>query len=126
MKHLLLAAIWLYRRLLSPYKGFDCATRVATGGESCSAYGRRVIARHGAGKGIGLLRRRLAGCGEVQRRSAYADTLLRRQRGECDVFDACDVCNPLDLVSCDCGNPAKWRKSKLPAHLRVKSRKGRK
>jgi len=125
MKHLLLAAIWLYCRLLSPYKGFACATRVATGGESCSAYGRRVIARHGAGKGIGLLRRRLAGCGEVHRRTAYADTLLRRQRGECHV-DVCDVCTPLDLISCDCGNPATWRKSKLPAHLRVKSRKARK
>jgi len=123
MKHLLLAAIWLYRRLLSPYKGFDCATRVATGGESCSAYGRRVIARHGAGKGIGLLRRRLAGCGEAHRRTAYANTLLRRQRGDCDVAECvCDSCD----VPCDCGNPANWRKSKLPAHLRVKSRKGRK
>lgn len=123
MKHLLLAAIWLYRRLLSPYKGFDCATRVATGGESCSAYGRRVIARYGAGKGIGLLRRRLTGCGEVYRRTAYADTLLRHQRGECDLIDS--DCIPCDIYTCDC-NPAKWRKSKLPAHLRVKSRKGRK
>jgi putative component of membrane protein insertase Oxa1/YidC/SpoIIIJ protein YidD len=124
MKQVLLAAIWLYRRFLSPYKGFACATRVATGGESCSAYGRRVVARFGAGKGIGLLRRRLAGCGEVHRRTAYADTLLRRQRGECGLHD-CDW-TPCDMITCDCGNPATWRKSKQPAHLRVKARKGRK
>jgi uncharacterized protein len=124
MKHVLLAAIWLYRRFVSPYKGFACATRAVTGGDSCSAYGRRVIARYGAAKGIGLLRRRLAGCGDVYRRTAYADTLLRHQRGECGLHD-CD-CAPCDAITCDCGNPATWRKSKLPAHLRVKSRKGRK
>ncbi|MFB9288045.1 hypothetical protein ACFFTM_06740 [Pseudoduganella plicata] len=77
------------------------------------------------GEGHWLAAPPAAGCGEVHQRAAYADTLLRRQRGECHV-DVCDVCNPLDLVTCDCGNPATWRKSKLPAHLRVKSRKGRK
>lgn len=122
MKHLLLAAIWLYRRMLSPYKGFACATRVATGRASCSAYGRRVIARFGAGKGLKLLRRRLADCGEVHQRTAYADTLLRRQRGDCDVVElACDSCD----IPCGCGNPARWRKSKVPAPSRVKPGNGK-
>lgn len=113
MKRLLLAAIWLYRRLVSPYKGFSCAWRVATGGESCSAYGRRVVERHGAVAGMALLRRRMRDCGAVHERSRpLSMPSLHRQRGECDV---CDVCNPLDLVSCDCGNPAKWRKSSLPS-----------
>ena len=54
-----LRAIRAYQRHLSPRKGFCCAHRGATGGDSCSAHGYRVIARCGLRKGLRLLRRRL-------------------------------------------------------------------
>ncbi len=134
MKTLLLAAIRMYRRYLSPYKGFSCAWRVATGGESCSAYGYRVIARHGTKVGIGLLRRRMAACGEQHRRTAAAapprrilSPALRRQRGDCDP-GCCDMpsCGKRHLFSfmadllgnacchgaCELADPHNWRKRK--------------
>jgi putative component of membrane protein insertase Oxa1/YidC/SpoIIIJ protein YidD len=39
VKRLALAAIRGYQRWISPRKGFRCALRTATGGDSCSAYG---------------------------------------------------------------------------------------
>lgn len=63
LQRLVLAAIRLYQRWLSPHKGFVCAYRVYTGRDSCSAYGYRVINRYGALVGLALLRRRLADCG---------------------------------------------------------------
>jgi putative component of membrane protein insertase Oxa1/YidC/SpoIIIJ protein YidD len=116
---LALAAIRFYQRRISPYKGFSCALRVATGGASCSAYGYAVIERFGLVRGLGLLQRRLELCGHVHRRgraSAPQHPRLKYQRGFCDV-PACDgpcdlpchghggclsIDTALDLASCGC------------------------
>ena len=94
---LALAAIRGYQRLISPYKGFSCALRVATGGDSCSAYGYAVIARFGLLRGFGLLQRRFELCGHVHvrlRAVAPPHPRLKYQRGSCDV-PTCD--GPCDL-----------------------------
>ncbi|GAA6619568.1 hypothetical protein NUACC26_053820 [Scytonema sp. NUACC26] len=41
------AAITQYQKHISPHKGFSCAHRILYGGESCSQYIKRVIAREG-------------------------------------------------------------------------------
>nr|WP_081983790.1 membrane protein insertion efficiency factor YidD [Massilia sp. JS1662] len=121
-----LAAIRFYQRFISPYKGFSCALRAATGGASCSAYGHAVIARFGLRRGLGLLDRRLALCGHVHRQmprqsAPVLHPRVRHQQGFCDVpcdchfpcdghhhcggvprhlpcdaFDLCDVCDGCD------------------------------
>ncbi|UQV47483.1 membrane protein insertion efficiency factor YidD [Janthinobacterium lividum] len=111
-KHLALWAIRAYQRFLSPWKGFTCAYRVLTGRDSCSAYGRRVIGRHGLRVGLPLLQRRLRACGERHRQHQALQQLGRRsgrhlaQAGFCD----CDIpspdcqhcsCEPCDLLNCD-------------------------
>jgi putative component of membrane protein insertase Oxa1/YidC/SpoIIIJ protein YidD len=66
-----LAAIRAYQRVLSPRKGFCCALRAVTGGDSCSAYGYRVIARCGLWTGLRLLRRRLDACARQHRLAGW-------------------------------------------------------
>lgn len=121
---LALAAIRFYQRVVSPYKGFFCALRVATGGASCSAYGHAVIARFGLARGLGLLQRRFALCGHVHRRTLPCPPphpRLKYQRGFCDA--PCDLpcdghgdCLSADTIadaaSCatdagDCGRPSR-------------------
>ena len=96
LTRLALLSIRAYQRYLSPVKGFSCALRVATGGDSCSAYGYRVIDRRGIRQGIGLLRRRLKACGNAHRQNiGRAHGPLHAQRGECDL--------PCDYNLCSCG-----------------------
>ncbi|MDB5917022.1 MAG: hypothetical protein JWR40_1256 [Massilia sp.] len=95
-----LRAIRAYQRFLSPRKGFSCALREASGGDGCSAYGHRVIARCGLRKGLRLLRRRLDACGRTHRLRAGP---LSYQQGSCD--PGCGdpgCCNPADVVSGAC------------------------
>ncbi|WP_425254722.1 membrane protein insertion efficiency factor YidD [Janthinobacterium sp. NFX145] len=109
---LALWAIRAYQRYLSPWKGFSCAYRVLTGRDSCSAYGYKVIARHGLRTGLPLLQRRLRACGERHRQYRALHPQARRsgrhlaQAGFCD----CDIptpdchhcsCTPCDLLDCD-------------------------
>lgn len=56
------AAIGVYQRYVSPYKGYCCAWRVHTGGPSCSAWGRRVMGRFGVVVGWALLMRQFRRC----------------------------------------------------------------
>jgi putative component of membrane protein insertase Oxa1/YidC/SpoIIIJ protein YidD len=56
------AAIGVYQRYVSPYKGFCCAHRARTGNASCSQFARRAIERCGLLVGLRLLRRRLVAC----------------------------------------------------------------
>jgi uncharacterized protein len=110
---LALAAIRGYQRHLSPHKGFSCAYRCATGRDSCSAHGYRVIARCGLWNGLALLRRRLRLCGETHRSRARVvpNPLLHYQKGDCIPCDCDGGCVP-DLpfsgktahdCACDCG-----------------------
>jgi len=109
MKRLLLASITAYQRWLSPIKGFSCAYRVHVGGESCSAYGYRVIERYGIGYGLRLIKRRLDKCSRQHRLHTGSrvgqhkthPSKLRSQAGFCDVScDGCDV-GAIGLDSCD-------------------------
>lgn len=100
LRRLALAAIRAYQHHLSPRKGFCCAYRYYTGKASCSALGYRVIRRHGALRGLLLLRRRLGRCGEEFRR--HRSPLMRSaQAGFCDCScdidpgQACDIASSL-------------------------------
>ena len=68
MRAIALPAIQLYKRHLSPYKGFCCAYRSHLGRFSCSTLGFRAIRMYGVIKGIAVLRQRLKRCGVVHRR----------------------------------------------------------
>ncbi|MBE3023147.1 membrane protein insertion efficiency factor YidD [Janthinobacterium sp. BJB1] len=113
-KHLALWAIRAYRRYLSPWKGFSCAYRVLTGRDSCSAYGYKVIVRHGLRPGWALLQRRLRACGERHRQHLALHPQARRsprrqaQAGYCD----CDA--PLLDCACDCADVANMLRCDWP------------
>jgi putative component of membrane protein insertase Oxa1/YidC/SpoIIIJ protein YidD len=119
MRRIALAAIRGYQRWISPHKGYCCALRAITGGDSCSAYGYHVIERFGLRRGLGLLDRRLALCGHVHGRAAPAapatpvrNPWRHKEQGHCDVpcdSPGCDAhgCGSLggdvlDLASCGC------------------------
>jgi uncharacterized protein len=97
MRRAVLAAIRIYQRYLSPYKGFRCAYREHTGRASCSALGYRAVRRHGVFGGLALIDQRTRRCGVAHRRYAASRcTRLHAQRGVCDI--GCDL--PCD-VGCD-------------------------
>jgi putative component of membrane protein insertase Oxa1/YidC/SpoIIIJ protein YidD len=105
LSRLALWAIRLYQRHLSPIKGFSCAYRVATGANSCSQHGYRVIARHGLALGLPLLQRRLRRCGESHRslanRRPVPNPVLHYQRGDCDLLACgCDGVKPPGAGRC--------------------------
>jgi putative component of membrane protein insertase Oxa1/YidC/SpoIIIJ protein YidD len=62
MSTIAVAGIDLYRRYLSPLKGFRCAHHYVHGAGSCSTYGREVYATHGLIDATRLLRVRFAEC----------------------------------------------------------------
>jgi putative component of membrane protein insertase Oxa1/YidC/SpoIIIJ protein YidD len=113
MKILALAAIRGYQRWISPHKGFCCALRAITGGDSCSAYGYQVIARFGLRRGLGLLNRRLELCGHVHRSAAprcpapaVRNPWRHKEQGHCDVScdPSCD--GPCDSHGCGLFEPS--------------------
>lgn len=126
MRELALAAIGVYQRYMSPYKGFCCAWRAHTGGASCSALGARVIRRHGLLAGGVLLRQRMRRCGEVHRHFHPAGPRpLAAQRGDCDLGcdgpgDGCDVCDGCEA----CDGPDRKRKDKPTARKQRDSDRG--
>ena len=136
-RSLLLAAIHVYRRHVSPRKRFACAYRVHVGGCSCSMLGLRAVSRYGAWQGLGVLRLRLREChaaaGELRARRRLGAP--RSQAGfiDCDVpcdgscVDGCSVGDACDLAGCldcsdigDCG----WGSSK-PTETRQARRRRR-
>lgn len=104
MRFLVLSAIRLYQRHISPYKGFCCAYGLHTGRGSCSALGFRAVRRFGAINGLKVLRNRLLLCGVAHRRYGPSRARPHRsQRGDCDL--SCDLpvdggCDMPDLKSC--------------------------
>lgn len=104
MRELALAAIGVYQRYVSPYKGFCCAYRVHTGRAGCSALGARVIRRYGLLAGAVLLRQRLRRCGEVHRQfHPRGQRPLAAQRGDCDLDCTPDCDGPCDNDKRGCG-----------------------
>jgi len=47
VRYALAGAIGGYQRWISPYKGFHCAHWTLHGGESCSAFGKRIVIERG-------------------------------------------------------------------------------
>lgn len=110
-KHLLLWAIRGYQRFLSPHKGFSCAYRVHTGGQSCSHFGYRAIERHGPWLGLKLLRRRLDKCAYQAHLHSPTSRVSRMPHGlmagQAGFVDGCDGCDAPDCGGCDvpdCGS----------------------
>ena len=105
MQTLLLHLIRAYQRRVSPHKGYGCAHRLHRQRASgCSGVGLRAIRRHGAWRGLLMLRQRLQRCAqsarwlrEQRRRQGGGMWVPQAQRGECDLG-----CDPGDLP-CDCG-----------------------
>jgi putative component of membrane protein insertase Oxa1/YidC/SpoIIIJ protein YidD len=63
---LLIQAIRGYQRYISPYKGFHCAYRKATGGFSCSQYAKHVLEEHRFYEAIPKIRQQFRACREAQ------------------------------------------------------------
>lgn len=134
MRRIALLLIRLYKRLLSPNKGFSCAYRAITGRHSCSTFGYRVIDRAGTIMGLRLIRRRLARCSMAYQTLPRREPTLPRPRyqaGHCDLsIGDCQSdhgggghCGPGDFLadcgSCDSKTP---RRPKVGKKLRVQIR----
>lgn len=125
MKALALAGVGAYRRYVSPHKGFACAYRVHRNGLSCSAHAERVIRRFGVVRGLALVQRRLARCGQVHR--LHHGAQRASQRGSCDL--PCDIpCDGsevrglghcLDCADCGCDGDRRGERK----HQRRRERK---
>lgn len=104
MTTLAVGAIGVYRRYLSPWKGFRCAHAALHGRASCSDFGLRVYERHAFATATALMRRRFAAC-----RQAYLSLMAgSRSEGEAEEKErqrhrqsAIDwTCTGIDV--CDC------------------------
>lgn len=83
-----IAAIAGYQRHLSPHKGFSCAHRIVYGGDSCSQYIKRAIAKQGLITAIRLSQQRFADCkASHEVFKAEKKTPRRRDRHHCDCYD---------------------------------------
>ena len=74
-RYLGVAIISGYQKFISPHKGFRCAHRVLYGGESCSAYIKRIAAESGVIPALRSLKPRFAEC-----RCAYETIKANRQQ----------------------------------------------
>ncbi|MEH1965424.1 membrane protein insertion efficiency factor YidD [Nostoc sp.] len=125
------AAITGYQKHISPHKGFACAHRILYGGESCSQYIKRVVAKEGLKAAFVYSRERFQACKQANQilRSQIenseestqeeADMQQRQQASQkvtqkssfissnnTDCFDCADLgCNCAEMVSMtpDCG-----------------------
>lgn len=100
MRKILLVLIRLYKRFISPHKGFVCAYRVHTGRCSCSSLGYRAIKLRGVISGLAILRKRTYLCGLAHRSQIPAARPLPAQRGDCD--PGCDAPCDLNYAPSDC------------------------
>lgn len=104
IEDLAVMAIRLYRRYLSPYKGYRCAHGMLHGGDTCSGFGLRAYRRFPFATAHAVLRRRIEKC-----REAYlvlmsrAEERRRRRRESGKPNHVLDSCGPgdCDLGPCD-------------------------
>lgn len=101
MSALAIEAIGLYRRHLSPRKGFRCAHHALHNRGSCSDFGLRVYGRLSFLEATVLMVRRLRDC-----RSAYvvmmglAQTRTRSERSQRVHKRDARACDTLDAINC--------------------------
>ncbi|MBF2099265.1 MAG: membrane protein insertion efficiency factor YidD [Gloeomargaritaceae cyanobacterium C42_A2020_066] len=65
LRSLLTSSINLYQQYLSPLKGFRCAHAVRYGGETCSAYIKRVLSEKSLVMALKLALARFQACGQA-------------------------------------------------------------
>lgn len=127
MNAIAVSAIHLYRRHISPRKGFRCAHHVLHGCGSCSDFGLQVFARRPFAQAFVMQRRRFQECVQAKQvlilaaiaaaegGDKQAPDQENQQQGEqgqkpqgskwCHWSDACnipssvDICSGLDLCS---------------------------
>lgn len=97
MKAVILFSIDLYKRYLSPYKGFSCAHAWVHGGDSCSTHIRTIVAEEGIWHGYRKIRQRFRACRAAYLSISDAERDKRKKRKQSSDRDC--QCN-----SCDC-NP---------------------
>jgi putative component of membrane protein insertase Oxa1/YidC/SpoIIIJ protein YidD len=78
------AGIDLYRRYLSPLKGFNCAHHYVHNAGSCSTYGRHIYATHRFLEATRLLRQRFVECKQASQRLKRTAVWHASQEGETD------------------------------------------
>ncbi len=109
LRYLAIAIISVYQRYISPYKGFRCAYRYATGRSSCSEYARRITLRIGVVALWKALPKQFARCRLAYERlmsTASGDSeKSRRKREKRRWWENCD-CHPCDLIPHRCDGPA--------------------
>ena len=124
---LLLGAIAIYQRLVSPRKGYRCAYGVLHGGAGCSGAVRDAIQAHGWRRARRVARSRFRDCklaaqvlraqsGMIANSTSSRNRRRRREASDCacdsglsSCFDFAFDCGPadkgcIDCNSCDC-NP---------------------
>lgn len=62
VRYAVAGAIGGYQRWISPYKGFHCAHWTLHGGESCSAFGKRIVLERGLPGFFRGMQERFADC----------------------------------------------------------------
>lgn len=105
---LAIAAIVVYQRYLSPYKGFCCAHRVRHGGPSCSEYARQIILSAGWRRSLAAFRARLRACRAAAIQLAADQDEQQRKKRRRDAAldclpDACPVLPDTCPDRCDSG-----------------------
>ncbi len=101
---LVLAAIAVYQRRISPHKGYGCAYRLKHGGSGCSGVGRRLIRRYGLLKGWRVLQKRFERC-RAENLRRRAGGMAYHQRGDC-VPDIADCAPDVLHLPETCGDSA--------------------
>ena len=101
MSTMAVGAIGLYRRHISPRKGFRCAHGVLHHRGSCSDFGLRVYERYSLGRATALMLRRFAAC------RAACQTLLAMAAEATPTDEKSNpprrsdlACNALDVANC--------------------------
>jgi len=90
-----------YQKYISPHKGFSCAHRLLYGGESCSAYLKRIIQQQGLNAAWQLAPQRFARCRQanltLRSSSTAPDTDKRKEEQEKQRKELA-----LDCLECGC------------------------
>lgn len=93
---LVLNAIRIYQRWLSPHKGFRCAHAALHGGESCSAAVARLVRNEGLLEGRTHIAERLAACRAAHDALRSGSLLALGGGGRLQVRGVC-CCGPLPM-----------------------------
>jgi len=98
-----LVAINGYQKYISPYKGFSCAHRVATGEVSCSEFVKQAISKNGFFSSVQIILDRFTEC----KKSAIYLNENRAKKDEKKDSKSNKSCTAGDVIAClptSCGD----------------------